>query len=413
MTFWNGPIKFNVDEGSDTAASGLGPASPLTGNGASVTSGSGVVTGISTTGVSAGDLIWVDTSTGRKFGLIDSVDSATQVTCGQNYDVTEVGRNWAIGGKRATLDNARELFDNTYFYAPEHMTVSLETDQDLTGTTPLTGAGGVTRGVEIKSSIGGVKRILSYESANLIQGGTFYFRDLIIRSKWIYNGNTGGAVHHASTNGNIQNAYTYYYDCIVGEPTYPISTLISTQSRTVFVHAQNTVLQDFQTLSNQVSMELESCVIRNCSNYVFYQSGTAPAGSDVRRCIIYNNPGVLGSFRWGANLRFYDNVVYNCGQNGTAFVSQTGDRWDIRYQNFMNNIFVSNPGLLVTTPNILKRWRGHGNYYYNNSFQIPNDPAAKILSSDPFVDAANGDFNLNTSTAGGRDLRALNYDFGS
>lgn len=79
MTTPNGPIVFNNTDGSDTAASGLGPAVALTGNGASTAGSSSVATGISTTGVSSGDLLFVQSSSGRKFSVIASVDSSTQV----------------------------------------------------------------------------------------------------------------------------------------------------------------------------------------------------------------------------------------------------------------------------------------------------------------------------------------------
>lgn len=104
MTALNSAILFNSTSGSDTAASGVGPATAVTGSGASTTASSAVVTGISTTGVSSGDLLFVQSSSGRKFSVIASVDSSTQVTCDDVFANTESGRSWAIGGKRATLE---------------------------------------------------------------------------------------------------------------------------------------------------------------------------------------------------------------------------------------------------------------------------------------------------------------------
>ena len=80
MTALGGPIVLNNSTGSDTTASGLG-SSNVYGSGASTTASSAVVTGISTTGVSSGDLLFVQSSSGRKFSVIASVDSSTQVTC--------------------------------------------------------------------------------------------------------------------------------------------------------------------------------------------------------------------------------------------------------------------------------------------------------------------------------------------
>ena len=100
MTTPNGAIVFNATYGSDTQASGLGPATALYGSGAT-TDGTAVVTGITTTGVTAGDLLWVQTSSGRQFSIIASVDSGAQVTCDDTLSAG-LSQTWAIGGKRAT-----------------------------------------------------------------------------------------------------------------------------------------------------------------------------------------------------------------------------------------------------------------------------------------------------------------------
>ncbi len=112
MTAPNGPLLFNSSTGSDTAASGLGPASALSGAGASTTAASAVVTGITTTGVTAGDMLWVDSTSGRRFSIIASVDSGTQVTCDDVFDNTEASRAWGIGGKRRSLAGSCQSLDS-------------------------------------------------------------------------------------------------------------------------------------------------------------------------------------------------------------------------------------------------------------------------------------------------------------
>ena len=136
MTTPNAAIKFNNSTGSDTQSSGLGPAVAVYGSGASTTGASAVVTGISTTGVSAGDLLWVQSSSGRQFSIIASVDSSTQVTCDDVFANTESGRTWAIGGKRATFDNSasRRLFSDD---CAAGFVIETETDQSLTSTNTI------------------------------------------------------------------------------------------------------------------------------------------------------------------------------------------------------------------------------------------------------------------------------------
>src|SRR5688500_18477061 len=101
-------ILFNSSTGSDTAASGAGPATALTGTAASY-SGSGFTLDGSPdlSGVVAGTaILYVATSTGRKFFDITSVDDgANTVTVVTAPAGTATGLTWAIGGKRATFDH--------------------------------------------------------------------------------------------------------------------------------------------------------------------------------------------------------------------------------------------------------------------------------------------------------------------
>ena len=140
MTAPNGAIVFNnsTGVGSDTTASGLG-ASNVYGSGASTTGSSTVVTGIDTTGVSSGDLLWVQSSSGRQFSIIATVDSSTQVTCDDVFANTESGRTWAIGGKRATFDNSdsRRLFNDD---SAAGFIIETETDQSITSVIEINAA---------------------------------------------------------------------------------------------------------------------------------------------------------------------------------------------------------------------------------------------------------------------------------
>lgn len=115
MTAPNGPILFNADSGgSDTAASGLGPSTAVSGTGGSTDGTTTVDLSADSpdlSGVSAGDALWVDSSSGRQWSIIASVDDgADTVTCDDAFSNTESSRNWGIGGKRATADNSRQLF---------------------------------------------------------------------------------------------------------------------------------------------------------------------------------------------------------------------------------------------------------------------------------------------------------------
>ena len=63
-----------------------------------------------------------------------------------------------------------------------------------------------------------------------------------------------------------------------------------------------------------------------------------------------------------------------------------------------------------------KDFRLDYNSFYNNSLGNYNGYSGGehdvALTADPFVDAANGDFNLNATNGGGGTLRSTNYTLG-
>lgn len=112
--------------GSDTAASGAGPATALSGTTNASTSATGLVvtlpngtvlTGVATDGSHA---IFLNDSTAgaRNFGKITassgSGGATPTVTVSDAFGLSLSGKSWAIGGKRATITGttSKKLFDN-------------------------------------------------------------------------------------------------------------------------------------------------------------------------------------------------------------------------------------------------------------------------------------------------------------
>src|SRR5574343_971677 len=103
-------IVFNASTGSDTAASGAGPASAVTGTAAAHTNGSASTTitltnspdlsGVATDG---SHCLWMDTASGRQFSKITGADDAANtVTVEDSFNIASASAvNYAIGGKRA------------------------------------------------------------------------------------------------------------------------------------------------------------------------------------------------------------------------------------------------------------------------------------------------------------------------
>ena len=404
MTAPNGSIVFNTSTGSDTQASGLGPATAVYGTGASTTGASAVVTGIDTTGVTAGDLLWVDSSSGRQFSIIASVDSSTQVTCDSNYDNTETGRTWAIGGKRATFDGSEQLFQTTYNPAT-HLEITMETDQTVT--IDLCGVGAIGCYRYIKSDNRSVRRKISYSGGTyLFKGGNFWLYDLELEAT---DPNTNQSIAFASTTSTNQACSIKAYNCIFGNATNPWYTFGTQNARPVYLQTfgckfQNFVWYVFYALS---SIMCHECVFANNSSYVYSTSTstTAPGGGTFVKCIFNNN--VEGFYsRWGWSGIMLNCIAHNSGTT-QPFFHLTQANQGYTYGPFERNIFV-NCSLAV---NSSADFYARGNVYYNcgwSGFNNEIDPI--VLTADPFVNAANGDFNINTSNGGGAALRSTSFD---
>lgn len=97
-------ITFNADNGHATQASGCGPATAVYGTAASFTTSPDVFSldgSPDLSAVTTNHVLWVNTSTGRKFFTIASVDNtAKTVTVNETPTGTTSGLTWAIGGKR-------------------------------------------------------------------------------------------------------------------------------------------------------------------------------------------------------------------------------------------------------------------------------------------------------------------------
>jgi hypothetical protein len=396
MTAPNGAILFNNSTGSDTTASGLGAAN-VYGSGASTTSASAVVTGITTSGVQAGDLLWVQSSSGRQFSVIASVDSGTQVTCDDTFANTESSRTWAIGGKRATLDSSVELFEYNYNNGKSY-DVELETDQTITTAINGTGGRGVT--LRIKSDTPNTKRTITCSAQEVFKGGYIYATDLNFEST-----HATGYMQQSTNSGTVWHGHFYGTRCNFGNSTNNFSQFFNFSSTTYSSFSECT----FDSFSSYVFYysfpDCVKCSFVNNANYIVYYNGTAPVKGSFVSCLFNNN---VGGFRWrkGWGGIVYGCIINNTGQGSTPLIDGTADaanEWKYIESNIISNCSVALSSS-VENQTLLNR-----NAYYNNGFTepLPNDTNGITLAADPFVDAANGDFKLNAD--GGSTLRANNY----
>lgn len=163
-------LLFNSGTGSDSAASGAGPATAVTGTTNAVTSsttvtfaGSPDLSGVAQDGTA---VLWVN---GVGFVRISTVDNGAKSCVVETALTCSAGTAFAIGGKRATFDSteSRRLFaatsSPTALGATGQWTLQLEDDQLTTSTITLAFTAG-TGWLTIQSD-GSTRRVISCNSS--------------------------------------------------------------------------------------------------------------------------------------------------------------------------------------------------------------------------------------------------------
>ena len=397
MTALNAAILFNNSTGSDTTASGSSAGANVYGSGASTTSASAVVTGITTTGVQAGDLLWVQSSSGRQFSVIASVDSGTQVTCDDTFANTESSRTWAIGGKRATFDNAdsRRLFTSDVVAGS---TIESETDQNISSNM-IIGPATATQPLTVDCKNNAIVRTFTtawtytlrlreytiFKNAthttatNFVYGIEAFQQGAADRFQWIEN------VH-------VSNFWTNFACLSRGNYNFSNCSFRDATDRGLYADGPD-------------NLSIFGCISDGNAKGVEIDSGTV----NLYNCIISNNTANGCDFS-SANVTAISNVFL--GNTSSGMIVAGFSFPDAKSLGIRNNIFDSNGsyGINVTATGGL--FRCYRNAFRNNTSGETSGITSVdtiTLTADPFVDAANGDFNLNADAGGGATLRANNY----
>ena len=426
MTAPNGAIKFNNSTGSDTQSSGLGPAVAVYGSGASTTGASAVVTGISTTGVSAGDLLWVQSSSGRQFSIIATVDSSTQVTCDDVFATTESGRTWAIGGKRATFDNAdsRTLF-STPFDNSGLLEIKTETSQSLSSTISLSGS----------TDHEFTKKVYSDDLQTISTTGNFsafsasQYKTLIVQSIKFLSGST------SSTTAAIDGGFIRASDCVFGEENGSFNFIHGIKGayyahgvhidRCVFFGRGETVSNGSAYRGSHYNGQptiINDCLIQGFDSGIYnYPNQLKLHNSIIQKCKYGMEVAGGTIFPVIKNVIFHDINSHAIFGSSASRNHQRIGRYDIS-----NLIFSEVSGDLMNfASSSTFRCGGasvseydddiHTNSYkYNCTGGVVNffPITIQTLTADPFVSAANGNFNLNNAAGGGAVLRSTSYTLG-
>lgn len=397
-------ILFNSSTGSDTAASGAGPATALSGNGASLNGTTSVdlsantpnLSGVATDGSA---VLWVDTTSGRQYSRITAVNDGTDVvTVATAFSVTESGRNWGIGGKRATLNHA----DSRTLGADVEAGWAWEFEDD--GSLAIT-TSAVTISAAVAFTIRGsstsTKRLLT-QSANaagiaITAAGTYDIQNLIFE-------NTNGTKTSAAGITTDAGGTIRCRNCRFGHSTNQLlSAITRTNASPVFVlHDCEVQFCTSTGIPGRSGVSVHGCYIHDNG-----AGGIATGGGGgivvVTASIIETNTGD------GINIGSTPSVVMVIGNTIHA---NTGDGLDTSGSSALlpisssvfNNNFTANGNYGIraaasTNPAFLDFNNYGTGALANTSGALLNLTAgANSLTVDPgYADAANGNFAPGTS----------------
>jgi hypothetical protein len=412
--------------GSDTAASGAGPAAALAGTAASTSANGLVVTldgapdlvNVATDGTHA---LWVATAAGRQYSPITARDNtAKTVTVANAYTANLTGQSWGLGGRRATLDHA-----NTRTLLAADVLAGWTVDIQETGTdytlsanlkVPFNVSGAAGRPITVTSS--SVNRPVIRTAVSGMHlfdlNNNFWWRWSHLSFR--HAGATRGDAFRA--NGNT-STWIAFADC-------------------AFDGFLNAIFADNNTLYAIVDLFLDRCLLRNGTGDAVLNNGATHA----TECAFLDNAGA-GIVVNAGNALSSSRCVY--ARNARGIYASTGGttgaltiRGNLFHAQSLSGIEVGNAGGNTSgtqgwvEDNVL--W-GNGAYgikcnaaptvtqarrnaYGNNATgprtaNLAAGAGDVALTADPCIAAASNDFRPNAAAGGGALLKGIARTIGT
>lgn len=419
MTALTNPIIFNNSTGSDSLSSGSGPATAINHS----TTGQTATTDGTTTvqisgspdlsGISAGDLLYVNTSSGKKYSAISGVNNTLKTITVDDNLTAGSGLDWAVGGKLSGIlgTNAANLWSTSHVGGWEYEIEYTGTDYDLGGVSWTLAANGA-----IKITGTGAQKPTVYSQFHVSSSCVFYGNavsgDFIMKNVRFERDGTSGAYNN--TVWTLAGARDYYiHNCEFAQ----VGNQYQKHGGIVY-----------NTNSSSYRMKCIGCLFEGMSYWAFLKSSGTSAistifayntirdsiGSGVQvygyqgRVVIAFNliesatggPGINVT-NAADNSFVVGNIVNNTGSNG---ITITGGVDHLVMHNIVTNN-ASGYGISLTGGDAYLS----GNAGYNNFSGHLNgvtDDEFITLTADPFVNAAAEDFSLNAAEFGGALLRA-------
>lgn len=309
-------INYDINTGSNTAASGAGPETALSGTDAYT--GDGVGGGnnaiatldgspdLSSVATDGSHLLWIDTPSGSRklFPIVGKDDGTDTVTVSQTISAiaSASGVNWGIGGFRADMNYDSSNYDWEDMLSGWEFVFSPDTYTIETSIT-ISALGDHTSGAlqfRCSESGGTAKTVFdrtgNFDTITLNNSNTF------LNIKDIKFTRSSGSSSHGAINMNL-----------------------STVSQIENVEIDGTGMDIGIDTNSTYIANIDNAKIYNCSSHGINTTGTTGGKSIIRRSSIFNNGGA-GIYDDGnsriTNL-YQENLIYGNGDSGIK-ISNTG-----------------------------------------------------------------------------------------
>ncbi len=394
-------IKLNTGTGSDTAASGAGPGTAIAAggnNGASTNNTTTVDLSADTPDLSGvaqdgSAVLWVDSSSGRQFSRIDTVDDgADTVTCEDTFTQTEANRNWGIGGKRNDLGATSNRLLGTAD-AKAGWTIELEDDQSISAVLVLSVSGTTTNYITFRGASGAIRKLTQTASANVINVARFW---------------------------HFEN---FKVECSNVTPAFGISTSTSTLyiKGCEIGDATNQLQVGIERVTNLLNLVMIDTEVHHCTGIGINMPSAGSDGQlELDKCSIYDNGGDGVTFTDGPLFTIRDTLIYDNGGagvdantsvlrlTGNTIHGNTGDGVNIAVASRLvlyNNEITGNGGWGIKGPADVSNiaFVDYNNFGTGATANTSGDSdtipvGANSLNVDPgYANAGSGDFAVGTN----------------
>ena len=421
-------LTYNASSGSDTAASGAGPTTAISGSSAAHTGGSSSTTitltgspdlsGVATDGSAA---IWIAQSSARRLSKITSVNNtAKTVVVEDAFNIASgSAKNYAIGGKRQTLDADTgntdpadwkegwtvEFDEGTYTV---QAAIACLGGTAATGPTVLRASSSATSNPIIRTEGSGYDLFVLADTAS-----SFVFKGLTLDTA------TSGGSGDVGIQLNAVDMHAQIINCTF---TTEGNCIFVTQNGSSFDLNNSTFTSILRRCitsggASDVHISATHCkFIATGSGYtgINFNAGNASSLTLVENEIrniathgVFFEPDVSGMM-----VTIVNNTFVNCGsagiyQNGTLLA---GSGYKIK-----NNVFWScgTYGIQAADANFAKVHIGPNAYGDNGTAATTNILANSddiTVAADPFVEIGAHNYKLNSAATGGALLRDTAVD---